>query len=118
MATITIPRDFKEFLKLLDSHKVKFLVIGGYAVSLHGYVRSTNDLDVWVGTDPLNAERVDATLREFGFSGDGLSPDLFRVPGNVIRMEYRQFGLRFSPPFPVFSLRSATTSGNSSQLTS
>src|SRR2546423_614308 len=42
------PSDFKEFLKLCNSNGVEYLVIGGYAVILHGFVRTTIDMDVWV----------------------------------------------------------------------
>ena len=46
-----LPSDFKEFLKLLNSHRVKYLVIGGHAVGFYGYPRFTGDIDVWVSTD-------------------------------------------------------------------
>jgi hypothetical protein len=74
MAIPTLPGDFKEFLRLLGSHGVEYLLVGGYAVSIHGYVRATNDLDVWVKIGPENARRIDAALREFGFAGSSLSP--------------------------------------------
>lgn len=45
---ITLPRDFSEFLRLLDAHRVEYLLVGGYAVAHHGYPRATQDLDVWV----------------------------------------------------------------------
>ena len=48
MATINLPQDFKEFLKLLNAHRVRYLLIGGYAVAYHGYPRATADMDVWV----------------------------------------------------------------------
>jgi len=67
MATTRIPRDFKEFLKLLIAHKARFLLIGGYAVNAFGYVRNTVDLDVWVAGDSENQQRVIAAVREFGF---------------------------------------------------
>ena len=86
MAIPTLPRDFKEFLRLLGSHEVEYLLVGGYAVSIHGYVRATNDLDVWVKISAKNAGGIDAALREFGFAGSSLSPELFLVPNNVVRM--------------------------------
>jgi len=55
---IELPRDFSEFLKLLNDRGVRYLVIGGYAVGYHGYPRATNDLDVWIATAPENAARV------------------------------------------------------------
>jgi len=45
---LPLPPDFKEFLLLLNSEKIEYLVVGGYAVSFHGYPRPTGDLDIWV----------------------------------------------------------------------
>ncbi|HXR36137.1 MAG TPA: nucleotidyltransferase [Candidatus Binataceae bacterium] len=84
MATIRLPTDFKEFLRLLNSNGAEYLVIGGYAVNYHGYPRTTGDMDVWVGTDRRNAEKVTAALSEFGFQQ--ATPQLFSVPNNVVRM--------------------------------
>jgi hypothetical protein len=86
MAIPALTRDFKEFLKSLNSNSVEYLLIGGYAVGIHGHVRATGDLDVWVGIHPENAARIDRALREFGFVTPVLSPDLFLAPNNVVRM--------------------------------
>ena len=45
---ITLPPDFKEFLRLLNMHGVEYLLIGGYAVGYHGYPCATNDMDIWI----------------------------------------------------------------------
>jgi hypothetical protein len=58
LATIRLPPDFKEFLRLLNSNKVGYLVIGGYAVNYHGFSRATADLDIWIAITPDNAQRV------------------------------------------------------------
>ncbi len=63
--TILSP-DFKDFLQLLNDHEVKYLLVGGYAVALHGYVRYTGDMDIWVLTTPENAGKVVQTLKDFG----------------------------------------------------
>jgi hypothetical protein len=86
MAIPVLANDFKEFLKLLNSSGVEYLLVGGYAVAIHGHIRATNDLDVWVGIGKENAVRIDQALRQFGFSPTGLTPDLFRIPNNVIWM--------------------------------
>ena len=86
MAIPALARDFKEFLKLLNSNHVEYLLIGGYAVGIYGHVRATNDLDIWVGVGPENAGRIEKALREFGFAAAGLTPDLFLTPNNVVRM--------------------------------
>jgi len=60
-------QDFKEFIQLLNEHKVRYLVIGGYAVALHGHPRYTKDLDIWVEMEPNNAKRLMDALTEFGY---------------------------------------------------
>src|SRR3954468_16304070 len=74
MAIPTLPEDFKEFLKLLGLKGVEYLLVGGYAVSIHGYVRATNDLDIWVKISPENALAIVSALRQFGFAASSLSP--------------------------------------------
>ena len=86
MATIQLPQDFREFLQLLDSKEVEYLVVGGYAVGYHGYPRATGDLDLWVAIDSQNAERIVEAIREFGFDVPDLSADLFLEEERVIRM--------------------------------
>ena len=78
--------DFKEFLKLLNSHRVEYLLVGGYAVAYHGYPRATADMDVWIAMHPQNAQRAVDVLRTFGFNPTNLSQDLFLKEGQVIRM--------------------------------
>jgi len=86
MATPALARDFKEFLKSLNSNHVEYLLIGGYAVGIYGHIRATNDLDIWVKVSAENAARIDRALREFGFAAAGLTSDLFLVPDNVVRL--------------------------------
>ncbi len=86
MATIHLPCDFKEFLKLLNAHKVEYLLIGGYAVGYHGYPRATADMDVWTAMNPVNADRIVAVLKEFGFDPPNLSPELFLKEWQIIRL--------------------------------
>lgn len=56
--------DFAEFIRILHRHRVRFLVIGGYAMAHHGLVRATNDVDVLVATDEANKSRIRAATRE------------------------------------------------------
>lgn len=81
-----LPHDFKEFLKLLNFHQVEYLLVGGYAVAIHGYPRYTGDIDVWIAISPSNASRVVAALREFGFDLPELSEELFTDPDRMTRM--------------------------------
>ena len=86
MEQIEFPQDFSEFLKLLNAHRVEYLLIGGFAVALHGYPRATADMDVWVARDRSNAERLVSCLREFGFDTPNLTPELFDDPNRIVRM--------------------------------
>lgn len=86
MDTIRLPPDFKDFLKLLHTHHVEYLLIGGYAVAFHGYPRATVDMDVWVAISPHNSQQVVSALKEFGFDVPSLRPSLFQQPEQVIRM--------------------------------
>lgn len=81
-----LPRDFKEFLRLLRSHGVEYLLIGGYAVIYHGFPRATGDMDIWIAMDPENARRMVDTVREFGFDTPDLSPALFLQDNSMVRM--------------------------------
>lgn len=83
---IVLPPDFKEFLKLLNEHNIRYLLIGGYAVGYHGYPRATNDLDIWISHDPMNAEQITSALIEFGFDTPELSKELFLEEGGIVRM--------------------------------
>jgi hypothetical protein len=62
MATIPLHSDFKEFLRLLNSNRVEYLLMGGYAVIYHGYMRTTGDMDIWIAVNPTNAQRLAAML--------------------------------------------------------
>lgn len=82
----TLSRDFQDLLALFASHRVRFIVVGGYAVAAHGHPRYTKDLDIWVEPDPANADRVVAALREFGFGSLGLTQDDFTQTDVVIQL--------------------------------
>jgi hypothetical protein len=73
---------------LLNEFRVKYLLIGGYAVSYHGYPRTTADMDIWIAIDPENADKMLSVLNKFGFGGAGLSSELFLRPHQVARMGY------------------------------
>ena len=83
---LPLPQDFKEFLALLDSEKIDYLIVGGYAVSYYGYARTTGDLDIWVAMHPDTANRMVIALAKFGFASAGATKDLFLTPDRVVRM--------------------------------
>lgn len=81
-----LPPDFKEFLRLLNDHDVRYLLVGGLAVGLHGYPRSTSDMDIWIQTESRNIQLVIDVIRAFGFDTPNLSPVLFDRPRRILRM--------------------------------
>ena len=69
-----LTKDFVEFIECCVARDVRFLIVGGYALAVHGYPRATKDLDVWVMIDPDNAERLVQALGDFGMESVGLVP--------------------------------------------
>lgn len=75
-------KDFLDFLQLLDKYNVDFLLVGGYAVILHGYARSTGDMDLWVNQNEENYSKLKKVYEEFGapiFSLEEFFSDKFDV---------------------------------------
>ncbi len=81
-------QDFKEFIELLIKNNAEYLIVGGYAVGIHGYPRYTGDLDIWLNPTPGNADLILKSVNEFGFSSFNLTRDDFTKPGNVIQLGY------------------------------
>lgn len=81
---MSIQPDFEELLRLLEESAVEYLIVGGYAVALHGFPRYTKDIDLFFNSSQENVDRVISTLIGFGFSSDQLNRELFSTPGNII----------------------------------
>ena len=81
-------QDFREFIELLIKNKAEYLIVGGYAVGIHGHPRYTGDLDIWLNPTPRNAEQILKSVNEFGFSSFKLTLEDFTKPGNVIQLGY------------------------------
>ena len=86
MAGIELHPDYKDFLRLLNSHNVRYLLVGGYAVGYHGYPRATGDMDIWIEMSEPNSKKVASAFRDFGMSDEAISEDLFLETKKVIRM--------------------------------
>jgi predicted nucleotidyltransferase len=93
-------QDFREFVQSLNDNEVRYLVIGGYAVALHGHPRYTKDIDIWIQMTPENANRMVAALNDFGFGSLGLRAEDFLVLDQVIQLGYppSRIDLITSPP--------------------
>jgi len=86
MATIHLPSDFKDFLRLLNLRKARYLLVGGYAVGYHGYPRATAHLDIWIAADLKNAQTTVDVIKEFGFNDPELTAALFTERKKIARM--------------------------------
>jgi len=80
--------DFVEFLRLLNKNKVKYLIIGAYAVGFYGYPRFTKDIDILVEPSIENARKVIMALNEFGISSPDLNEDDFIRENNIVQLGY------------------------------
>lgn len=80
--------EFRKFVQSLNANGVRYLVVGGYAVALHGHPRYTKDLDIWVWMDRRNALQVVAALDQFGFGSLGLTSEDFLVADQIIQLGY------------------------------
>lgn len=80
--------DFKEFLQSLNVSGVRYLVVGGYAVAIHGHPRYTKDLDIWIERSDQNARRLLDALKAFGFGSLALTEADFVAPDRIIQLGY------------------------------
>lgn len=85
------PDDFKEWLQLLQEKKIRYLLVGGYAVAFYGLPRNTGDIDIWVSREPGNIELILEAMAEFGFSYLNLTKDDFIKPESVIQLGVSPF---------------------------
>ena len=79
-------QDFVDLLRAFVAHDVRFLIVGAYALGVHGRPRATGDLDVWVEATPANAVRVMQALQQFGAPLEQVTVDDFSRPGIVFQM--------------------------------
>ena len=78
--------NYLDMLKCLNKAGVDYIMVGGWAVNLHGYVRATIDLDIWILADLENARKVYAAIGEFGAPLAGVRPDDFAADGTIFQI--------------------------------
>jgi len=81
-----LSKDLREFVELLNSNGVEYLVVGGFAVSYHGFARYTGDIDFLVRPSEENSRRVLAALAQFGFGSAGIQAEDIRSPDKVLQL--------------------------------
>jgi hypothetical protein len=104
--------DFREFLQALNEQEVEYILVGGFAVILHGYQRVTGDMDIWVNRTEENYIRIKAAFDQFGMPVFDMSREnfLFEKSMDVFRFGRRPNaidimlsvkGLQFSECFEI-----------------
>lgn len=81
-------QDFKEFIQFLNVNRVRYLIVGGYAVAFYGYPRYTKDIDIWIEASLENAAQVIKALQDFGFGSLELTVQDFATSNQVIQLGY------------------------------
>jgi len=76
----SFPPDWNEFISLLKSRRVRYLVVGAHALAANGRPRATADLDVFIDRSPSNVTRLAAALADFGFADLAQQADRFCEP--------------------------------------
>jgi hypothetical protein len=78
--------DYRDMLRALSDEKVKFLLVGAYALAAHGYPRATMDIDIWVVPSSQNADAVLRALRCFGAPLHNLTKEDFQKDGTIFQI--------------------------------
>lgn len=78
--------DLREFIELLNSRKVEYIVVGGHAVAFHGHPRFTGDIDFFIRMTSPNVRRVLAVLNDFGFGALGITERDLLQPKRIIQL--------------------------------
>jgi hypothetical protein len=79
-----LPVDFKDFINFLNANNVKYLLVGGWAVGLHGNPRATKDIDFLIAVDDENLTKLKKAMYEFG--APTIDMNIFKEKGNFFRM--------------------------------
>lgn len=83
-----VEKDFEELLGLLNKHKVRYCIVGAFAVGFYGYPRYTKDMDIFIEPSLKNGQKIVKALIEFGFKSLNLAPEDFSKRGMIIQLGY------------------------------
>ena len=83
---MNLEEDLREFVELLNALKVRYMVVGAFAVAYHGYPRYTGDIDLFIDRSAENAKQIVSAIEQFGFGDLGLSAEDFLQEDQVIQL--------------------------------
>jgi len=83
-----VEKDFEEFIRLFNYHKVKYLVVGGYALIYYTYPRNTGDIDFFIEASETNADKILSAIKDFGFESLELKREDFTKPDSIIQLGF------------------------------
>jgi hypothetical protein len=78
--------DYRDILSAFIDEDVEYLVVGAYALAVHGFPRATGDMDLWVNPTAENSRRVLRALERFGAPLDDVTPEQFSTPDSVLQI--------------------------------
>jgi hypothetical protein len=85
---MAVEKDYEELLKLFNKHKVRYCIVGAYAVAFYAKPRYTKDMDILVEPELENARKIIKALGDFGFKSLGLKESDFSQKGKIIQLGY------------------------------
>lgn len=94
--------DFRDLIKSLNKFDVEYILVGGYAVILHGYIRSTTDLDIWINRTEVNYKKLMNAFLDFGLTTTAVDKDQFL---NNEEVEVYRFGIEPSAVDLIVGIR-------------
>ena len=100
-------KDYEELFELLNRAKVKYLVVGAYAVGFYAQPRFTGDIDIFVECSKRNATRLLTAIEKFGFKNVGIEKTDFETPGKIVQLGYPPFRIDLITEIDGVSFRSA-----------
>ncbi|MBI4802146.1 MAG: nucleotidyltransferase [Elusimicrobia bacterium] len=102
-----VEKDFEELLRLFNKNKVRYCIVGAYAVAVYITPRYTKDIDIFIETSVKNAERIKKAVDEFGMGGLDLSAEDFLKKGNIVQLGYEPVRIDIITDIPDCNFKQA-----------
>ena len=116
--TPKLPPDFREFIGLLGSHGIDFLIVGAWAFGIHAEPRYTKDIDIWIRRHPETAARMVSLLSDFGFLdvNPPFTKEDFLAPNRIIQLGHEPIRIDLLTDVSGLESTPLGRKGNSSRL--